>query len=88
VSARYHADRCDSHETTAGPIGSVVWCDGSCLNEPCDSCEADTGESCWPGCELVPGPVCPACGVLAPAPGDRYCAGCASAADRSAWAAS
>lgn len=30
--------------------------------------------------------VCPACGLLPAAPGDRYCAGCGSAPDRSAWA--
>ncbi len=29
---------------------------------------------------------CPACEILAAAPGDRYCEGCGSAADRSAWA--
>lgn len=29
--------------------------------------------------------ICPACGVLEAASGDRYCAGCASAEDRSAW---
>jgi len=32
--------------------------------------------------------ICPACQTLAAAPGDRYCEGCGSAADRSAWASS
>lgn len=32
--------------------------------------------------------ICPACGVLPAAEGDRYCSDCGSAADRSAWAAS
>lgn len=30
--------------------------------------------------------LCPACEFMPAAPGDRYCEGCGSAADRSAWA--
>jgi len=29
--------------------------------------------------------VCPSCELMPAAPGDRYCTGCGSAADRSAW---
>lgn len=29
--------------------------------------------------------ICPACGIFAAAPGDRYCSDCGSASDRSSW---
>ena len=36
--------------------------------------------------EQTAGRICPACGALAAAPGDRYCAACGSARDRAMWA--
>lgn len=34
---------------------------------------------------IPPVRICPACGVNEAAQGDRYCSGCGSAPDRSAW---
>jgi hypothetical protein len=47
----YHLGRCGDHPDLTGPIGDTTTCDGSCLNEPCDSCGADTGQQCSPKCE-------------------------------------
>jgi hypothetical protein len=47
---RFHPARCGAHETVNGPIGTEIYCDGSCLNEPCDECMADRGRSCAADC--------------------------------------
>lgn len=35
--------RCGGHDEG---MYEVSYCDGSCLNEPCDSCGAGRGEAC------------------------------------------
>lgn len=46
----FHAGRCDGHDKG---MYEVSYCNGSCLNEPCDTCEANKGQSCALWCDEV-----------------------------------
>lgn len=64
---RTHEDRCSTHEAPHLGIGVTISCDGTCLNEVCDACLAETGQQCAPFCVLANDTFegeCPSCGAV------------------------
>ena len=57
MNKRFHQYRCGTHEGSA--MGTEYVCNGSCLNEGCDECDAAPHQPCEPDCAEAGLPTAP-----------------------------